>query len=105
MDSWPNLNKKSWTVSTKGSAVVVGPQSTLDELEVQKCQKCSEKPSQKILDEYLDVKNQVEKILGKSDIVLGQPEQCVRYGILLPKLFWNTVRKNCSINQEKLLKF
>ena len=78
MVSWPNLNKKSWTVSTKGSAVVVGPQSTLDELSVQKCQKCSEKPSQKILDEYLDVKNQVEKILGKSDIVLGQPEQCVR---------------------------
>ena len=99
--SWPNLNKKSWTVSTKGSAVVVGPQSTLDELEVQKCQKCSEKPSQKILDEYLDVKNQVEKILGKSDIVLGQPEQCVRYGIL----FWSTVRKNCFIHREKLLKF
>ena len=73
-----SLNKKSWTVSTKGSAVVVGPQSTIDELSIQKCQKCSEKPSQKILDEYLDVKNQVEKILGKSDIVLGQPEQCVR---------------------------
>ena len=105
MVSWPNLNKKSWTVSTKGSAVVVGPQSTLDELEVQKCPRCSEKPSQKILDEYLDVKNQVEKILGKSDIVLGQPEQCVRYGILLPKLFWSTVRKNCFIHREKLLKF
>ena len=26
-------------------------------------------------------------------------------GILLPKLFWPTVRKNCSINREKLLKF
>ena len=26
-------------------------------------------------------------------------------GILLPKLFWPTVRKNCSTDQEKLLKF
>jgi hypothetical protein len=26
-------------------------------------------------------------------------------GILLPKLFWPTVRKNCSIDLEKLLKF
>ena len=26
-------------------------------------------------------------------------------GILLPKLFWPTVRKNCSSNQDKLLKF
>ena len=28
-----------------------------------------------------------------------------RYGILLPKLFWPTVRKNCSSDREKLLKF
>ena len=26
-------------------------------------------------------------------------------GILLPKLFWTTVRKNCSSDREKLLKF
>ena len=26
-------------------------------------------------------------------------------GILLPKLFWTTVRKNCSTDREKLLKF
>ena len=26
-------------------------------------------------------------------------------GILLPKLFWPTVRKKCSTDQEKLLKF
>ena len=25
-------------------------------------------------------------------------------GILLPKLFWPTVRKNCSSDREKLLK-
>ena len=29
----------------------------------------------------------------------------VRNGILLPKLFWPTVRKNCSSDREKLLKF
>ena len=28
----------------------------------------------------------------------------MRSGILLPKFFWPTVRKNCSIGQEKLLK-
>ena len=28
----------------------------------------------------------------------------VRIGILLPKLFWPTVRKNCSSDREKLLK-
>ena len=26
-------------------------------------------------------------------------------GILLPKLFWTTVRKNCSSGREKFLKF
>ena len=29
----------------------------------------------------------------------------VRNGILLPKLFWPTVRKNCPSDREKLLKF
>ena len=28
-----------------------------------------------------------------------------KYGILLPKLFWPTVRKNCSSDREKLWKF
>ena len=29
----------------------------------------------------------------------------LRNGILLPKLFWRTVRKKCSSDWEKLLKF
>ena len=29
----------------------------------------------------------------------------LKYGILLPKLFWPTVRKNCSSDREKLLEF
>ena len=29
----------------------------------------------------------------------------IKNGILLPKLFWPTVRKNCSSDREKLLKF
>ena len=41
------------------------------------------------------VKNSNIKSISKSD----------RYGISLPKLFWPTVRKNCSSDQEKLLKF
>ena len=34
-----------------------------------------------------------------------KPTGKVRNGILLPKLFWPTVRKNCSSEREKLLKF
>ena len=30
---------------------------------------------------------------------------CNCNGILLPKLFWPTVRKNCSSDREKILKF
>ena len=29
----------------------------------------------------------------------------LKNGILLPKLFWSTVRKNCSSDREKHLKF
>ena len=39
-----------------------------------------------------------------SDSVFA-PMESARYGILLPKLFWSTVRKNCSSDREKLLKF
>ena len=31
--------------------------------------------------------------------------QLTNNGILLPRMFWPTVRKNCSSDQEKLLKF
>ena len=31
--------------------------------------------------------------------------QNTKIGILLPKLFWPTVRKKCSSDREKLLKF
>ena len=36
---------------------------------------------------------------------LGIQPQKARNGILLPKLFWPTVRKKCSSDWEKLLKF
>ena len=62
----------------EGFPLIVGPENTLDDLTIQKCQKCSEKPCQEFLIEYLDVKKQVEEILGKSDIALGEPEHCVR---------------------------
>jgi len=35
----------------------------------------------------------------------GQKYLTAFIGILLPKLFWPTLRKNCSRDQEKLLKF
>ena len=34
-----------------------------------------------------------------------QIKEIRKNGILLPKLFWPTVRKNCSSDQEKLWKF
>ena len=36
---------------------------------------------------------------------LRWPLHMIEYGILLPKLFRPTVRKNCSSDLEKLLKF
>ena len=32
-------------------------------------------------------------------------QKLLKFGILLPKLFWATVWKNCSSDREKLLKF
>ena len=36
---------------------------------------------------------------------IGSGEFGLNSGILLPKLFWPTMRKICSSDQEKLLKF
>ena len=36
---------------------------------------------------------------------MEEQEEDENNGILLPKLFWPTVRKNCSSDREKLLKF
>jgi hypothetical protein len=44
----------------------------------------------------------LEKRIGK---VRKETLSQLRNGILLPKLFWPTVRKNYSVDQEKLLKF
>ena len=41
---------------------------------------------------------------GKIDMFV-QNKHNRRHGILLPKLFLPTVRKNCSSDREKLLKF
>ena len=52
----------------------------------------------------------VAKWLIKSDQQSNNPAKNSpplrnEYGILLPKLFWPTVRKNCSSDREKKLKF
>jgi hypothetical protein len=44
---------------------------------------------------------------GKIDCIIVTNEKIIvpsGNGILLPKLFWPTVRKNCSSDREKLLK-
>ena len=47
-----------------------------------------------------------EKVKKKLKIVLILTlKNAMKNGILLPKLFWPTVRKNCSSDCEKLLKF
>ena len=40
--------------------------------------------------------------IAKSPVAV---KEVIGNGILLPKLFWPTVRKNCSSDREKLLKF
>ena len=39
------------------------------------------------------------------NVIIAKQDWQDRNGILLPKLFWPTVRKNCSSDWEKLLKF
>ena len=43
----------------------------------------------------------------KNEISFSTEERMKKFGngILLPKLFWPTVRKECSIDRENLLKF
>ena len=43
----------------------------------------------------------VQRVTEKLNFVLS----LIGIGIFLPKLFWPTVIKNCSSDQEKLLKF
>ena len=45
-------------------------------------------------------KNDREKMRAKT----GQIRHCVN-GILLPKLFWPSVKRNCSSDREKKMKF
>ena len=39
------------------------------------------------------------------NVIIAKQDWQDRNGILLPKLFWPTVRRNCSSDWEKLLKF
>ena len=43
--------------------------------------------------------------MSKKQMTAKSVSNISRNGILLPKLFWPTVKKNCSSDQEKLLKF
>ena len=47
----------------------------------------------------------VAKVLTSKDIPSEGKIALMRYGILLPKLFWPNVRKKCLSDREKLLKF
>ena len=63
--------------------------------------KCNGARSSIIEKEHHDIssgKKMNEEKCGKSQPVLPNN---IKNGILLPKLFWPTVRKNCSSDQEK----
>ena len=47
----------------------------------------------------------ISKYLGMQEIDIRMIHYKDNYGILLPKLFWSTVRKKNSSDQEKPLKF
>ena len=52
------------------------------------------------------LRTQILKPLKEFDVLKDYGNRVAwRIGILLPKLFWPTVRKNCSSDQEKRLKF
>ena len=47
----------------------------------------------------------ISKYLGMQEIDIRMIHYKYNYGSLLPKLFWSTVRKKNSSDQEKPLKF
>ena len=61
---------------------------------------CAYNRSTDKVDHFLENEAKGTKVVGAHSL-----EEMVRNGILLPKLFWPTVRKNCSSDREKLVKF
>ena len=54
---------------------------------------------------YADVSGDKQGRKLIEDKKMSKGKIYTRFGILLPKFFWHTVRKNCCSDQEKLLKF
>lgn len=63
----------------EGFPIEVGPGSTLNDLNPDKCQSCSQKPSESELLNYLEVKSEVEENLELPDISQGVPQKLVLY--------------------------
>lgn len=83
-----------------GSPLVVGPGSTSEELQKGiKCHKCLYEPEEALIEEYLDVKKKVEEVLNKADILIGEPESCMKYDFKLPKRSRKPF-ENCSTFRE-----
>ena len=64
-------------VCPEGFPVIVGPGSTVDELRPHICKNCQNEPSKEVLINYLEVKENVEKVLTANPIELGEPKNCV----------------------------
>ena len=54
---------------------------------------------------FIAIYCKAEKEIKQTNALNHQTSHVGSTGILLPKLFWPTVRKNCSSDREKLLKF
>lgn len=83
-DQFQNLEDLMYSIRCpncpEGSPLIVGPATTLQELQKdrRKCNKCLYEPEEKLLEDYLRVKEKVEEVLNKADILLGEPETCMR---------------------------
>ena len=57
------------------------------------------------IERKINKKSKVILRRGSNAILIGFLSLHIRFGILLPKLFGPTVRKNCSSDREKNLEF
>ena len=60
-------------ICSEGFPIVIGP--TMES--VDHCKKCSQKPTEEVLQNYLGIKKEVEDYLDKGKIPFGIPQKCV----------------------------
>ena len=60
-------------ICSEGFPIIIGP--TMENID--QCKKCSQKPTEEVLQKYLGIKEEVEDHLDKGTIPFGIPQKCV----------------------------